>query len=147
MNKIISSPQNRNPLSESSSCTLYVCTSCRIAGTSREPYESRQGFRLYRKLKELVEDGSLQDQVVVKPAQCLSVCPRPCGIALASPESWTYIFGDQKSEGTEQDILECVSLYLKVQNGFMVRSTRPKSLQSSILGRVPPIEGENHAPS
>ena len=113
-----------------------------MVGTSREPYESRQGFRLYHKLKELVEDGSLQDQVVVKPAQCLSVCPRPCGIALASPGSWTYLFGDQILEDTEQDILECVSLYLKNQNGFMVRSTRPKALQSSILGRIPPVEGE-----
>ena len=126
-----------------SSCTLYVCTSCRTVGTPRTPKENREGFLLYQNLKALFASSPLANQVDVQPAACLSVCPRPCGIALSSHDSWTYLFGDQKPNETAQNILDCVSMYLTVPNGFMMRANRPKSLQNSILGRVPPSVGEN----
>ena len=124
-------------------CTLYVCKSCRTAGTPREPRENRQGFVLYQKLREAIAVSPLQHQVNVQPAECLSVCPRPCGVTLSSNGAWTYIFGDQKDIQTIPDIIECVSLYLRTTNGFMPRGERPKSLRSSILGRVPPRQGES----
>ena len=128
-------------------CTLYVCTSCRAAGTPREPREAREGSILYQKLLEAFSKSSLKTQVDVRPARCLSICPRPCGIALSSSESWTYLFGDQQPDIAIQDILDCVSIYLKISNGFMPRMERPKSLRRSILGRVPPTIGESHASS
>ena len=137
MNNSIASKSN------DSSCTLYVCTSCRTVGMSREPKEKRQGFILYQKIKTLFNDSSLSNQVDVQPTRCLSICPRPCGIALSSRNSWTYLFGDQKPDKIAKDILDCVSLYLTSPSGFMMRAKRPKSLQSSILGRVPPREGED----
>lgn len=124
-------------------CTLHVCTSCRRAGTPREPKENRQGFQLYQKLVELFESSPLIHQVDIQPAQCLSICPRPCGIALSAHDSWTYLFGDQKPDETAQNILDCISLYLTVPDGFMPRANRPRSLQRSILGRVPPKIGES----
>ena len=123
-----------------SKCTLYVCTSCRLARTPREPKENRQGFLLYHDLLEAIHDSPLQEYVDVKPAACLSVCPRPCGIALSSSESWTYLFGDQMPSKTTSDIMECLSVYLKSPNGFMAREERPKYLRRSILGRIPPIK-------
>ena len=122
-------------------CTLHVCTSCRAPETPREPQEGRQGFILFQKLQEAVKNSNLKDRVDVKAAKCLSVCPRPCGIAISSSESWTYLFGDQEAHKTIQDIIDCVSLYLGIPNGFMNRADRPKSLRRSILGRIPPIEG------
>ena len=120
------------------SCTLYVCTSCRPPGTPREPKESRPGFVLYHELREAFDSSSLKGRVNVKPAECLSICPRPCGLALSSPGSWTYLFGDQQPFKTTSDVVECVALYLDRPEGSMARDERPKSFRRSILGRVPP---------
>jgi len=79
-------------------------------------------------------------RVEVRPAECLSMCPRPCGIALSSAGAWTYLFGDQHPGESVRDIVECVSLYMGAADGFMPREQRPKSLRASILGRVPPFQ-------
>ena len=127
----------------SSNCVLYVCLSCRTPDTPREPKENRQGYILYQKLRDAITQSPINNKIDIKPAKCLSICRRPCGIAIASPNSWTYLFGDQNPNLTINEIIECVSLYMKTPNGFMTRERRPKSLRSSILGRVPPITGDN----
>ena len=132
---------------DAKTCTLYVCTSCRTAGTPREPREDRQGFILYNKLQEAFSTSPLKNRVDVQPTGCLSICPRPCGIALSSSGSWTYLFGDQEPDNAIKEILECVSTYLRISNGFMPRMERPKSLRRSILGRVPPTVGAPNASS
>lgn len=128
--------------SESSSlhrhCTLYVCTSCRAAGTPRGDHETRPGFLLYEQLRKAVDASDIKDAVEVRPAECLSLCRRPCGIALCSEGAWTYLFGDQQLGEGPSKILECVSVYLKKKDGHMSRSERPNTLRASILGRVPP---------
>ena len=123
------------------SCTLHVCTSCRSAGTPREPRESRAGFKLYQELRATFHESPLGHHVEVRPAECLSLCPRPCGIALSSPGAWSYLFGDQDPSESMGDIVECVSIYLGTGDGFMPRERRPKPFRASILGRVPPCEG------
>jgi len=124
-------------------CTLDVCTSCRPSGFPREPKENRPGFILFHELRDTIKRSPLRDRVLVRPAECLSVCPRPCGIALSSPESWTYIFGDQSPNQTASDIVDCLSIYLSSTDGFMPRKERPKGLRGSILGRVPPLKGSS----
>ncbi len=123
------------------SYTLHVCTSCRPPGSPREPRESRPGFILYQELRAMFDDSPLKPWVDVRPAECLSVCPRPCGIALSSPGAWTYIFGDQQPGESVPDIVECVSLYIESLDGFMPREERPKPLRAGVLGRVPPSPG------
>lgn len=81
----------------------------------------------------------LRGRVAVEPAECLSVCPRPCGIALSSPGAWTYLFGDQQLRSCVDNILECTALYLDSLDGAMRRDDRPETLRASILGRVPPV--------
>ena len=129
----------KTSLEDSVSCTLYVCTSCRGFGVPRYPKENRPGFILFQQLKDAVSDCDLHNRVEVKPAECLSICPRPCGVAINTPGSWAYLFGDQRPEHSVEDILECLSLYLQSNDGFMARNERPKSLRSSILGRIPPL--------
>ena len=121
-------------------CTLHVCTSCRPAGTPREPQENRPGFKLYQELCTMLDDSPLGKKVEVKPASCLSLCPRPCGIALSSPDAWNYLFGDQQPGETAGDILACVSTYIGTRDGLLMREQRPESLRASILGRVPPLD-------
>ncbi|MBL6918347.1 MAG: DUF1636 domain-containing protein [Gammaproteobacteria bacterium] len=78
----------------------------------------------------------------MRPTPCLSLCPRPCGIALSSVGMWTYLFGDQKPVESTNDIIDLVSLYLDTEEGLMRRNDRPRSLQTSVLGRVPPVQGK-----
>ena len=121
------------------SCTLYVCTSCRKPGVPRFPKEQRSGFVLYQQLNTAIVNSELRNIVKVRPTECLSICPRPCGIALSNSESWVYLFGDQNPEYGVDDILECLSIYVRSSDGFMARNERPNSLRSSILGRIPPL--------
>lgn len=122
------------------SCVLHVCTSCRAAGSPRESIEKRAGFKLYQELRAIFNESTLCHQVEVKPAECLSLCPRPCAIALSSAGAWSYLFGDQYSDKSASDIAECIALYLDIPDGFMPRKIRPKALRASILGRVPPFD-------
>ena len=119
-------------------CVLHVCTSCRPIGQSRHPATERPGYRLYKRLLASVQHGSLAGRVEVKPAQCLSLCPRPCGLAVSARNSWTYLFGDQDPNADVTDILSCLQLYLESGDGMMPRRERPASLQASVLGRLPP---------
>ncbi len=123
------------------SSVLHVCASCRAPGSPREPRESRTGFKLYQELRATFHKSPLGPHVEVRPTACLSVCPRPCGIALSSPGAWTYLFGDQHPGESARGIVEGVSLYIATVDGFMPRGRRPKPLRASILGRVPPYEG------
>lgn len=122
------------------SSVLHVCTSCRAAGSVREPIEKRAGFKLYQALCAMFNESTLGHQVEVKPAECLSLCPRPCAIALSSAGAWSYLFGDQDPDKSASDIVECIALYLDIPDGFMPRKIRPKPLRASILGRVPPLD-------
>jgi len=121
------------------SSVLHVCISCRALGSPRDPRENRTGFKLYQKLRTIFYESPLSLHVEVKPTKCLSLCPRPCGIALSSPGAWSYLFGDQHPDENARDILRCVSLYIGTADGLLPRERRPKPLRASILGRVPPL--------
>ena len=127
----------------SKSCTLHVCISCRIARGTNESLGSRAGLNFYQQLRDAIDDSHLKDQVDLRPTECLSICPRPCGLALSSPGAWSYLFGDQKPNQTINDVMQCLSLYIESTDGFLPRSQRPQSMRSSILGRIPPARGDN----
>ena len=122
-------------------CIVHVCTSCRSVHTQDKLLRKQAGSILYQQLRDALNTTHLQNRVEIRPAECLSVCPRPCGIALSSSGAWTYLFGDQQPNETVHDIIKCISLYLDSSDGFMSRNERPISLQRSILGRIPPIRG------
>ena len=132
--------QQNSLLSEFRRCKLHVCTSCREKGTPREPRENRPGFKLYEELTAKLRGSTLREHVDIEPVRCLSLCPRPCGIALSASGAWSYLFGDQKPGKTADEIIECIATYISVQNGHMARDARPKTLQASILGRIPPLQ-------
>jgi len=143
MTGIVSSiPEKESPTSHGASrpSVLHVCTSCRPSGFPREPRKNRPGFKLYQALRTAFHEHPLGQHVEVRPVECLSLCPRPCGIALSSPGAWSYLFGDQQPGESTDDILECVSLYIGTEDGVMPRGQRPKGLRTSILGRVPPSD-------
>ena len=125
---------------ESGQYNLHVCISCREKGSPREPRENRLGYKLFQELTAKLTQSSLKGYVEIKPARCLSLCPRPCGIALSSSRAWSYLFGDQKPGQTTDAVMDCLEIYMLAPDGHMPREKRPKALQGSILGRVPPTQ-------
>ena len=120
---------------------LNVCTSCRLPGEPRQPFYQRSGYKLFKELESKLAASDLGDRVEVRAAECLSICRRPCGIAVSAEGSWSYLFGDQEPKTSAKDIVKCLSLYIEQSDGFMPRSERPKGLRAAILGRIPPIGG------
>lgn len=119
---------------------LFVCVSCRQLGEGKEPCERRSGARLFRNLSERFASWALREDFVIMPYECLSVCARPCGIALRAPGKFTYVFGDLEPDKTESAVIECASLYRRAPCGFLPREERPHVLRNGILARIPPLE-------
>ena len=68
---------------------LYVCTTCRREAD--DPDGPRAGARLIDALKAQAGDSP---GLRIEPVECLSVCKRPCTVAVASAGRWTYVYGD-----------------------------------------------------
>ena len=122
---------------------VHVCTSCRPPGSPREPFYQRTGYKLFQALKTAMVKSDLANVVEIQSTECLSICPRPCGIAISSPGSWSYLFGDQEPSTSVEEIMECLALYVASDKGVMPRNQRPKGMRRSILGRVPPLGDPN----
>jgi len=119
---------------------LFVCISCREAGEAREPTHRRAGNQMFEGLQRRFDTWAKREGFVIAPYECLSVCTRPCGVAMRAPEKFTYVFGDLKPGVTDSQLIECASLFRRTPNGFMHRDDRPPALRGGILARVPPLE-------
>lgn len=117
-----------------------MCTSCRQRGESKEPREQRSGAQLFRNLSEYFVNWARREDFVIAPCECLSVCPRPCAVALRAPGKFTYVFGDLKPRSSELAVIECASLYRRSDTGVLPREARPEALRAGILARIPPLQ-------
>ncbi|MEM7566433.1 MAG: DUF1636 family protein, partial [Pseudomonadota bacterium] len=61
--------------------TIYVCATCRPA--DHDDAEPRPGARLAAEVTALAEASGAG--IAVKAVQCLSVCKRPCAVAVSGP--------------------------------------------------------------
>ncbi|MDB5589764.1 DUF1636 domain-containing protein [Enterovirga sp.] len=111
---------------------VSVCVSCRAADG---PDDSRPGADLLEALR-----GSELGGASVRAVQCLSVCKRPCTVALTAPGRYTYVFGDVDPVSGVADLLTCIATYRDQEHGYMLWRERPESLRRGILARIPPLE-------
>ena len=120
--------------------TLSICLSCRDG--REEIYMTRGGRRF---AKKLLNKNLLKKQVNLRGNNCMSNCKRACTISLTAKKSFTYIFGDIDPENSEysESLIELVSKYSLSSDGFLRRRDRPLLFQSSILGRLPPIQSNS----
>ena len=120
--------------------TLSICSSCRDG--REEIYMTRGGRRF---AKKLLNKNLLKKQVNLRGINCMSNCKRACTISLTAKKSFTYIFGDIDPENSEysESLIELVSKYSLSSDGFLRRRDRPLLFQSSILGRLPPIQSNS----
>ena len=117
--------------------TLSICLSCR---DGREEFYMTRGGRRFA--KKLLNKNLLKKHVNLRGVNCMSNCKRACTISLTAKKSFTYVFGDIDPENSEylESLIKLVSKYSLSSDGFLRRSYRPLLFQSSILGRLPPIQ-------
>jgi predicted metal-binding protein len=111
--------------------TVYVCVTCRSA-VDPEAAE-RPGARLCRALQARAGDGFR-----VEPVECLSVCKRPCTVAVGAPGRWTYIYGDLDPDGSVETIVEGVTRYATAEAGLVPWRERPEAFRKGVIARLPP---------
>ena len=117
---------------------LYVCTTCRAEGDVSEP---RAGAKLFEALRQ-----QASPDLEVVGVECLSVCKRPCTVAVASPGRWTYVYGDLDSETSAQTILTGIGLYAGTQDGIVPWRERPEAFRKGVVARIPPFSPRRSPP-
>jgi len=120
---------------EAAPVTLYVCATCRAAGDTAEP---RAGARLLAALQEAVSTGA-HPGITVESVECLSVCKRPCTVAVASQGRWTYVYGDLDPVASAGTILDGVALYAETPDGLVPWKARPQEFRKGVVARIPPF--------
>ncbi len=81
------------------------------------------------------DDGSLR----VVPVECLAVCDRPCTIAFAAPDKWTYLIGDIDPEHDSDDIILAAKRLSGSPAPVLALADRPSFFRKGVIGRVPSV--------
>lgn len=118
---------------------LSVCTTCRAAGDTAEP---RAGARLLAALRAEAELEPVPG-LRIEGAECLSVCKRPCTVAVSSAGRWTYVYGDfdalERAEDSARTILAGLRRYQETPDGIVPWRERPEAFRKGVVARIPPL--------
>jgi predicted metal-binding protein len=112
-----------------SPATLLVCVTCKSD-------ERPLGAGLFAALGERLAG---ETDIALTPIGCLSVCKRPCTVALAAPGKWTYVVGDLARESHLEDIVTAARLYAASPVGIVPWRERPLSFRKGVVSRTPPL--------
>ena len=113
---------------------LYVCTTCRRDGD--DPDGPRAGARLLEALRDRAADAP---HLRIEPVECLSVCKRPCTVAVASADPWTYVYGDMDPAASAETILAGLAAYAATADGIVPWRERPAEFRKGVIARIPPF--------
>lgn len=113
---------------------ISVCVSCRAL----EDDGSRPGQTLLDNLRDSLAGDSLALGLALRPVQCLSVCKRPCTVALSGTDRYTYVFGDLDPVRDAATLLDCARTYGEQEHGYMLWRERPEPFRRGIVARIPP---------
>jgi predicted metal-binding protein len=114
--------------------TIFVCVNC--CGDDTEG--KRPGTVLYEAVASEVATRSGND-LIVQPVECLSVCKRPCTIAYAAENKWTYVVGDLGVDANVGDIVTGAMRHAESSNGIVPWHERPVPIRRGVVARVPPL--------
>jgi predicted metal-binding protein len=120
-----------------SAATLLVCVTCKSdAGP--------MGAGLFEALSERL---AAEPGVSLKAVECLSVCKRPCTVALAAPGKWTYVVGDLTRESHLEDIVDAARRYGASPEGIVPWRERPLAFRRGVVSRTPPLAPAETTPA
>ena len=99
----------------SAAATLLVCVTCK----------SERGLVGPRPVRGACERLAAEPGIALKAVECLSVCKRPCTVALAAPGKWTYVVGDLDRDLHLEDIVVAARRYAASPDGIVPWRERP----------------------
>ena len=120
----------------SAAATLLVCVTCKSD-------EAPMGSGLFEALGGRL--GSEPD-IALRPVECLSVCKRPCTVALVASGKWTYVVGDLTCESHLEDIVVAARRYAASPEGIVPWRERPLCFRRGVVSRTPPLASAGIAP-
>ena len=88
-----------------------------------------------------------EPDIALKAVECLSVCKRPCTVALAAPGKWTYVVGDLDRDLHLEDIVVAARRYAASAEGIVPWRERPLSFRKGVVSRTPPLALAETAPA
>lgn len=107
---------------------LSVCVTCQHG-------DARPGMQLYSLLENMLSENS---NVRLHAVECMSVCKRPCTIAVSSHGKWTYIIGDLDAAIDATALLEYVATYASSESGTPPLKERPAAIRRGTIARLQP---------
>ncbi|MEE9590000.1 MAG: DUF1636 domain-containing protein [Hyphomicrobiaceae bacterium] len=123
---------------------IYVCNTCRPEGFIGDD-EDRPGAVFARALLREAQGRGLTEQIELKAVNCLSVCKRPCTVAVSDAGKFTYVIGDLEPERDTAAVLEFVMKYREAGDGITKWRERPEVVRKGTVARIPPV-GHDAAP-
>ena len=114
--------------------TAFICVSCRGPDGEHE----RPGRLLFDAVAAGLH-GRADCDVTVTPVECLSVCKRPCTVALAATGKWTYVVGDLHHQDHVDDVIATALRYATTEDGIIPWRERPQSFRKGVVSRIPPL--------
>jgi len=111
---------------------VSVCTTCKTADGG-----AVVGPEMFAAVRAAIGEGD--PNIIVWPVQCLSVCKRPTTVAVASPDGYTFLFGDLQTESGTAALVSFVQSYRKSDYGLVPWRAREEVLRKGMLARVPPL--------
>lgn len=115
---------------------ILVCASCRAAGG--DPDAARPGATLAAALHAALADGA-HPGIAVETVECLSVCKRPCTVALTGAGRWTYVYGDLDPEAGAGTLLTFARQYRETTDGIVPWRERAEAIRKGVVARIPPL--------
>jgi predicted metal-binding protein len=109
--------------------TLLVCVTCKSEAGPMGP-------GLFDALGERLAS---EPGIALKAVECLSVCKRPCTVALAAPGKWTYVVGDLDRDSHLEDIVVGTRRYAASPEGIVPWRERPLCFRKGVVSRTPPL--------
>lgn len=129
-----------NEIEQGATVRLLICATCRDA--TDPTGEARPGARLAEALDHAL--GGAGD-IAVETVECLSVCKRPCTVALTAPGRWTYIYGDLDPETEAAALVAFARRYGETHDGIVPWKERPATFRRGVVARLPPLPARQPA--
>ena len=115
---------------------ILVCTTCRRPDLNSDT--QRPGEKLSAAL-EVALAAEPDDAIRIERVECLSVCKRPCTVALSGEGRWTYVYGDLDPESGIETLLSFARQYRATTDGIVAWRERPEPIKRGVVARLPPI--------
>src|SRR6516164_1917113 len=98
--------------------TIFVCVTCRLPIDGNENDFEMPGGELAAAIEARLSDAGASS-IEVRPVECLSVCKRPCTIAFAAGNKWTYLVGGIDARAHAGEVAAAAQQFAATDDGVI----------------------------